>query len=147
MSQSQTKAAAVPEPETRIRPFPNTQFIALLVTIIGTGGVLATLMLTTAARMEDRLNAAMARSDARFEKFLTEAAADRRAADAKMQQFSAQAAADRRTADAKMQQFLAQAAADRRASDEKMDEFRGQMRHLGERQARLEGQRAAGAVE
>ena len=32
----------------------------------------------------------------------------------------------------------------RRDSDAKMDEFRGHMRRLGERQARLEGQREAG---
>ena len=48
----------------------------------------------------------------------------------------AQAAADRRA-------FQAEAAADRRAADAKMDEFRRQMRRLGERQARLEGQREA----
>ena len=35
----------------------------------------------------------------------------------------------------------AQAAADRRAADARMDEFRRHMQRLGERQARLEGQR------
>ncbi|MDE0057082.1 MAG: hypothetical protein OXI22_09475 [Defluviicoccus sp.] len=35
----------------------------------------------------------------------------------------------------------AEAAADRRATDAKMDEFRRHMQRLGERQARLEGQR------
>ena len=57
----------------------------------------------------------------------------------------AEASADRRAADAKMDEFRAEAAADRRASDAKMDEFRRHMRRLGERQARLEGQREGAA--
>ena len=50
--------------------------------------------------------------------------------------------------EARLDSAIAEAAADRRASDAKMDEFRsrmdefrGHMQRLGERQARLEGQR------
>ena len=133
MDETDTEAAPVPDPQPKTRPSLNTQFVALLVTIVGTGGVLATLMLTTTSRMEDRFNAAMARSDARFEKFFTEAAADRRAEDAKMEAFRRRMDEYRRESDAKMDEY-------RRDSDAKMDEFRRQMRQLGQRQAHLEGQ-------
>ena len=57
----------------------------------------------------------------------------------------AEASADRRAADAKMDEFRAEAAADRRAFQASMDEYRRDMRRLGERQARLEGQREGAA--
>ena len=55
--------------------------------------------------------------------------------------------------EARLDSAIAEAAADRRASDAKMDEFRNRMddfrnhmQRLGERQARLEGQREGGAA-
>ncbi len=94
------------------RSVPKHEFITIMIAVVGIGVALGGLLLNAAFRIETRLDNAIA-----------------------------QAAADRRATDAKMDQFRAQAAADRRAADARMDEFRRHMQRLGERQARIEGQR------
>ena len=98
------------------RPVRNYEFITIMIAILGIGIALGTLVLTTTGRIEARLDSAIA-----------EAAADRRASDAKMEEWRSS-----------MDQY-------RRDSDAKMDEFRSHMQRLGERQARLEGQRDGAA--
>ena len=133
------------EPDTHTAPTMEAGTMSVLkpdiIAILSVGVALGLLMLTTTGRIESQI----AGTNARLDSAIAEAAAERRA-------FEAQAAADRRASDAKMDEFRAQAAADRRASktemDEfrkRMDEFRSDMQQLGEHQARLEGQREAGA--
>ena len=109
---NQPDTKTAPAVQPETRSVPKYEFFTIIGTIVGIGITLGAVLLTTTGRIEARLDSAIA-----------------------------EAAADRRAADAKMDEFRAQAAADRRASDAKMDEFRRHMRQLGERQARLEGQR------
>ena len=119
MDDTDTKAAPVPQPEpkTRTRSVLTPDLIAMLIAIVTVGIALAAIIVGATLHIDGRVDAAAARSDARFEKFFAEAAADRRAADAKMQAFH-----------------------------EGMNEFRREMQRLGERQARLQGQRESGTA-
>ena len=81
-------------------PVPRTEFLTLIGTMLGIGIALGALMLTTTARIETRLDNA-----------------------------------------------IAEAAADRRAFQAGMEQHRRDMQRLGERQARLEGQREGAAAQ
>ena len=170
MSQSRTKAAPVSETESR--SVLKAEFLTLMGTIIGIGIALGALVLTTTGRIETRLDNAISEAaadrragdekmaefgrrmdearraeDAKMEEFRRRMGEARRAEDAKMEEFRRRMGEARRAEDAKMEEFRRRMDENHRASESKMDEFRGQMRHLGERQARLEGQREAGATE
>ena len=94
------------------------ELIAILGTIVGIGIALTALILRATARLEARLDG-----------FVAEAGNDRRAFQAAMDD-------DRRAFQAAMDD-------DRRAFQAAMDDFRREMRHLAERQAHVEGLRAA----
>ena len=115
MDDTDTKAAPVPQPEPKTRT--RSVLTPDLIAIVTVGIALAAIIVGATLHIDGRVDAAAARSDARFEKFFAEAAADRRAADAKMQAFH-----------------------------EGMNEFRREMQRLGERQARLQGQRESGTA-
>ncbi len=134
MDDTDTKAVPVPEPKTATMSMPRSDITA----IIAVGVTLIAVIVGATLHIENRFDAAAARSDARFEKFFSEAAADRRAADAKMEEFGRRMDQLRRDSDAKMDEW-------RRDTDAKMDEFRSQMQRFGQRQAHLEGQLEAGA--
>ena len=121
---SETETAPMPEPNATPAPDPApTRPMRLTQETIAIIG-LAALIVAAGIHFENRLDTA-----------ITEAAADRRAADARMREFRAEATADRRAANAKMDEFRTL-----------MDQHRRDMQRLGERQARLEGQReGAGA--
>ena len=109
---NQPDTHATPAAEPDMRSVLKHEFLTLMGTIVGIGIALGALLLTTTGRIETRLDSAIA-----------EAGADRRA-------FQAQAAADRHASHASMNEFR-----------KRMDEHRADMQRLGERQARLEGQR------
>ena len=115
--------AAMPEPETKPRRTQETT------AILGVGATLAAIIVGATIHMDNRIDNITARADADRRAFQAEAAADRRASDER-------AAADRRASDAQMNEFRT-----------RMDEYRGHMQRLGERQARLEGQREGPTAE
>ncbi|MDE0172430.1 MAG: hypothetical protein OYH76_09065 [Defluviicoccus sp.] len=80
------ETGTTPVPERTARSFFTNEVIAIL----AVGVALAVFIDTTTARIEDRFDATIARSDARFENFLNEAAADRRALQASMDEFRRQ---------------------------------------------------------
>ena len=91
-----------------------------ILTVIGMGIALATLILITTARSNRRIDEHIASTDDRFDRYLA------------------------RT-DEKFNAYLAEAANDRRALQSGMDEFRREMRRLAERQSRIEGRQATAA--
>ena len=93
------------------------EILTLIGTVIAIGIGLATLILVTTRRSNQRIDNYLVRTDDKFDKYLT------------------------RT-DEKFDKYLAEAASDRRAHQSAMDEFRREMQRLAERQSRLDGERA-----
>ena len=94
------------------------EILTLIGTVIAIGIGLATLILVTTRRSNQRIDNYLVKTDDKFDKYLT------------------------RTDD-KFDKYLAEAASDRRAHQSSMDEFRRQMQQLAERQSRVEAERAA----
>lgn len=95
-------------------------FTPELLTVIGTGIALATLILVTTARSNRRIDDHIASTDDKFDKYLT------------------------RTDD-RFDKYLAEAANDRRALQSGMADFRREMQRLAERQSSIEGRQATTA--
>ena len=93
------------------------EILTLIGTVVGIGIGLATLILVTTARSNQRIDKYLTRTDEKFDNYLA-------------------------WADEKFDKHLAEAASDRRAHQSSMDDFRREMQRLAERQSRVEGEQA-----
>lgn len=94
------------------------EFLTLMGTILGIGVALSVFLHITTDRIESRIDT----TNSRIDNIATRI-------------------------ENRLDAAIAAAAADRRSFQASMDEFRGHMQRLGERQARLEGQRNPGAAQ
>lgn len=108
------------------------EILTLIGTVVGTGIALATLILVTTARGNQRIDNHIAATDDKFEKYLTRN-------DGKFDTYLAEAANDRRAMQAGIDEFRKEMQAD-------MNEFRRQMQRLAERQSRVEGHQSSTAA-
>lgn len=97
------------------------EILTLIGTVVGIGIALATLILVTTARSNQRIDNHIAATDDKFEKYLTRN-------------------------DQKFDTYLAETANDRRAMQAGIDELRRQMQRLAERQSRVEGHQSSTAA-
>ena len=118
--------------EPRIMSMFPPEILTLIGTVVGTGIALATLILVTTARGNQRIDNHIAATDDKFEKYLTRN-------DGKFDTYLAEAANDRRAMQAGIDEFRKEMQAD-------MNEFRRQMQRLAERQSRVEGHQSSTAA-
>ena len=104
------------------------EILTLIGTVIAIGIGLATLILVTTRRSNQRIDNYLVRTDDKFDKYLTRT-------DEKFDKYLART-------DGKFDKYLSEAASDRRAHQSSMDDFRREMQRFAERQSRLDGKQA-----